>query len=142
MRDIASVLANPKLDDVQKHRTLERLHALSKYHRVASEVEAINDKLQQERLKVRELNILEQGTILARTTAPLWRDLLIKEDQIPALRSRACRLCLFAAKDDVDLRDRATRAFDLLVVGWIVEPPLRYQNQLAAWSQILCRKMG
>lgn len=119
-REVAAVMADPKLDDLQKYRTSERLHALSDYHRTNSEMDTIFDKLEQERLKVAKYSVYEQGVILSRTTDPLWRGLLIKEEKTPALRSMACKLCLFAAMKDVGLGGRVIRAFDLQVVGWLV----------------------
>lgn len=47
---------------------------------------------------------------------------LAKEEQVPELRSRACKLCLFAAWDEISLYERAIRAADLVVIGWCFMP--------------------
>jgi hypothetical protein len=128
-RALEAVMADLKLHNLRKRRTSERLHALIDYHRAYSDIDTLEEKL----LVYRQSNTEHKTEELTRAYKNGTREWLSQEEKIVILRSRACKLCLFAPLGEVGFSERVVRAADLIIVGWIDAPANRLALRIILW---------
>jgi hypothetical protein len=121
-RDISTVMENPTLDDLKKYRISKIFYTLSDYHYAQAELKALREKWWEDCRRIAHLKSPEYGRVFRKTRRGAMDAELAKEEEVAKLRFRACKLCVFAAWDEISLYERAIRSFDLVFMGWYLSP--------------------
>lgn len=119
---VEAVMANPQLNDLQKYRILERLHAAHDSDRAGHELAVIQEK----RLEARQQKV----DLSPHEEASLTEEVLAQDKAFLELRSRNCKMCVFAPWGEAGLRERMAAAAPLFFVGGIVAPANRFFGRL------------
>jgi hypothetical protein len=96
------------------YRISERLHAAHDSDRAGHELAVIQEKWLEARQQKVDLNPHEE--------ASLTEEMLAQDKAFLELRSRRCKMCVFAPWGEAGLRERMAAAAHLFFVGGIVAP--------------------